>query len=161
MIRKCTELDFDTIYTIVNDAAQAYKGVIPSDRWNDEYMTKDELRHEINDGVEFWGYEDSGQIIGIMGIQPVQDVALIRHAYVLTAKRNTGVGGKLLLHMRNLTDRPILMGTWADAVWAVRFYEKNGFELVTTVEKDRLLRKYWNIPERQIETSVVLKEKRL
>jgi N-acetylglutamate synthase-like GNAT family acetyltransferase len=159
MIRKSTGSDFDTIHSIVNDAAQAYKGVIPADRWNDEYMTKEELRHEIDDGVEFWGYEDGGELIGVMGIQPVQDVTLIRHAYVITTKRNKGVGGQLLSHLRKLTDRPILMGTWADAVRAVRFYEKHGFELVTEEEKDRLLRKYWSIPERQIATSVVLKEK--
>lgn len=159
MIRKCTESDFDKICSIVNDAAQAYKGVIPPDRWNDEYMTKEELRHEIDDGVEFWGYEDGGELIGVMGIQPVQDATLIRHAYVITAKRNKGIGGELLSYLRKLTDRPILMGTWADAVWAVRFYEKNGFELVTEEEKDKLLRKYWSIPERQIATSVVLKEK--
>lgn len=158
MIRKCTETDFCTIYSIVNDAAQAYKGVIPADRWHDEYMTKEELRHEIDDGVEFWGYEDAGELVGVMGIQPVKDVTLIRHAYVITSKRNQGIGGKLLSHLQKLTDRPVLIGTWADAAWAVRFYEKHGFELVTEEEKDRLLRKYWNIPERQIETSVVLKK---
>lgn len=160
MIRKCTESDFNTIYSIINDAAQVYKGVIPADRWNDEYMSRDELRHEIDDGVEFWGYEDNGELIGVMGMQPVQDVALIRHAYVLTAKRNKGIGGKLLSYLRKLADRPILMGTWADAVWAIRFYEKHGFKLVTKEEKDRLLHRYWSIPERQIETSVVLIEER-
>ncbi|PKM47322.1 MAG: GNAT family N-acetyltransferase [Firmicutes bacterium HGW-Firmicutes-8] len=159
MIRKCTESDFETIYTIVNDAAQAYKGVIPADRWNDEYMSKEELRHEIDDGVEFWGLADDGELIGIMGIQPIQDVTLIRHAYVRTARRNQGIGGKLLAHLRTLTDRPILVGTWADAAWAVKFYENHGFELVSVEEKNRLLQKYWDIPERQIETSVVLRER--
>jgi len=159
MIRKCCESDFDSIHSIVNDAAQAYREVIPADRWNEEYMTKKELYEEINDGVVFWGWEENGELIGVMGMQLVQDVTLIRHAYVRTAKRNRGIGGKLLQHLRTLIDRPVLMGTWADAHWAVRFYEKHGFELVSNEEKDRLLRKYWNIPERQIETSVVLKEK--
>ncbi len=159
MIRKCTDFDFNTIYSIINDAAQAYKGVIPADRLNEEYMTKEELRQEIDDGVEFWGYEDEDGLIGVMGIQSVQDVTLIRHAYVCTAKRNKGIGGELLKYLRNLTNRPILMGTWADANWAIKFYEKHGFELVSIEEKNILLRKYWNIPERQVETSVVLKEK--
>ena len=159
MIRKCTESDFETIYTIVNDAAQAYKGEIPADRWNDEYMSKEELRYEIDDGVEFWGFADDGELIGIMGIQPIQDVTLIRHAYVRTSRRNQGIGGKLLAHLRTLTDRPILVGTWADAAWAVKFYENHGFELVSVEEKNRLLQKYWNIPERQIETSVVLRQR--
>lgn len=159
MIRKCCESDFDTIHSIVNDAAQAYREVIPADRWNEEYMTKKELCREIDDGVVFWGWEENGELTGVMGLQLVQDVTLIRHAYVRTAKRNRGIGGKLLQYLRTLIERPVLMGTWADAHWAVRFYEKYGFELVSKEEKDRLLRKYWNIPERQIETSVVLKEK--
>ncbi len=159
MIRKCCDSDFEMIYSIVNDAAQAYKGVIPVDRWNDEYMTKSELLDEIESGVEFWGFKESGELIGVMGLQHVQDVTLIRHAYVRTIQRNKGIGGKLLEHLRSLIDKPILMGTWADAHWAIRFYEKNGFVLVSKEEKERLLRKYWNIPERQIETSVVLKER--
>lgn len=159
MIRKCTELDFYTIHFIINDAAQAYKEVIPADRWNDEYMTKKELCHQIDEGVEFWGYESNGELVGVMGIQPVQDVTLIRHAYVRTYQRNIGIGGKLLSYLRSLTDRSLLIGTWADATWAIKFYEKHGFELVTAEEKNRLLRKYWNIPERQVETSVVLSEK--
>jgi len=158
MIRKCLEADFESIYDIINDAAQAYKGVIPAERWNDEYMTKTELGEEIDSGVEFWGYEENSQLIGVMGIQSVQDVILIRHAYVRTAKRQKGIGGKLLSHLRKLSDRPVLLGTWADAHWAVRFYEKHGFVLVSNKEKDLLLKKYWKIPERQIETSVVLKE---
>lgn len=159
MIRKCFEADFEKIHTIVNDAAQAYKGVIPADRWNDEYMTNIELREEINSGIEFWGYEENDELLGVMGLQVVQDVILIRHAYVRTMKRNQGIGGKLLNHLRTLIDRPILIGTWADASWAIRFYEKHGFELVSNEEKDRLLRKYWNVPERQIEASVVLAER--
>ena len=159
MIRQCTEHDFDVIYEIINDAAQVYKGVIPADRWKEPYMPEDELRHEIHEGVVFWGYEEDGELIGVMGIQPVQDVTLIRHAYVRTGKRKQGIGGKLISHLRTLTDRPILIGTWADAVWAIRFYEKHGFRTVSKEEKTRLLRKYWSIPERQVETSVVLAEK--
>lgn len=158
MIRQCDERDFEAIHSIINDAAQAYRGVIPSDRWIEPYMSKDYLRHELDSGVVFWGYEEDGELIGVMGIQDVQDVTLIRHSYVRTAMRNRGIGGKLLLHLKKLTARPILIGTWADATWAIRFYEKNGFHLVSVEEKDRLLRKYWSIPERQIETSVVLAE---
>jgi N-acetylglutamate synthase-like GNAT family acetyltransferase len=156
LIRQCNESDFGVIYEIINDAAQAYKGIIPSDRWKEPYMSKDELRHEIGDGVLFWGYEESEEMIGVMGIQHVQDVTLIRHAYVRTSRRNQGTGSKLLSYLLKQTDRPILIGTWADAVWAIRFYEKHGFRLVTQEEKERLLRKYWSIPERQVETSVVL-----
>lgn len=159
MIRKCAEDDFELMYEIINDAASAYKGIIPADRWKDPYMPEEELRHEINDGVEFWGYENDGELSGVMGIQDVKDVTLIRHAYVRTAKRNQGIGGQLLSFLREKTLRPLLMGTWADAVWAVRFYEKHGFQLVTPKEKDRLLKTYWSIPERQIETSVVLADK--
>jgi GNAT superfamily N-acetyltransferase len=122
-------------------------------------MTREELRHEIDEGVIFWGDEEDGKLKGVMGIQDVQDVTLIRHAYVRTAERNKGIGSKLLSHLRRITARPILIGTWADAVWAIRFYEKHGFRLVSTEEKNRLLRKYWRIPERQVETSVVLAEK--
>lgn len=156
MIRQCDDSNFKTIYKIINDAAQAYKGVIPADCWKEPYMSKDVLRREMDEGVVFWGYEEDGQLVGVMGVQHVQDVTLIRHAYVRTAKRNQGMGGKLLSYLREQTTRPILIGTWADAVWAIRFYEKHGFRLVSSEEKDRLLRKYWSIPERQIETSVVL-----
>jgi N-acetylglutamate synthase-like GNAT family acetyltransferase len=159
MIRKCDDHDFNTIYEIINEAAEVYKGIIPADRWKEPYMPRDELRHEIDADVQFWGYEEEGELLGVMGIQDVLDVTLIRHAYVRTAEQNKGVGGKLLSHLRTLTSRPILLGTWADATWAVRFYEKHGFRLVTPEEKDRLLKKYWSIPERQIETSVVLVEK--
>ncbi len=158
MIRLCHPNDFEQIYAIINDAAQAYKGVIPGDCWHEPYMTRAELQHELAAGVEFWGYEQAGELIGVMGIQPVQDVTLIRHAYVRTANRNQGIGGQLLTHLRALTDRPILIGSWAAAVWAIRFYEKHGFRLVPAVEKDRLLRQYWAISDRQIETSVVLAE---
>jgi len=156
MLRRCDERDFETIYTIINDGAQAYKGIIPADRWTEPYMSRDKLRHEIADGIAFWGFEDGGTLAGVMGLQDVQDVTLIRHAYVPTANRNQGIGGKLLSHLRTITSRPVLIGTWADAVWAIRFYEKHGFQIVSTDEKNRLLKKYWTIPERQIETSVVL-----
>lgn len=159
MIRKCDKKDFSDIYAIINDAAQAYKGIIPDDRWKEPYVSEEYLRHELDSGVVFWGHEEDGELVGVMGIQHVQDVTLIRHAYVRTVQRNKGIGGKLLSHLKNLTDRPVLIGTWAAAVWAVRFYEKHGFRVVSTEEKDRLLKKYWSIPERQIETSVVLAER--
>jgi len=160
MIRQCDDRDFETIYSIINNASQAYKGIIPGDRWKEPYMSKEELRHEIDDGVIFWGYEEDGEMIGVMGIQEVQDITLIRHAYVRTTRRNQGIGGKLLAFLREQTTRPILLGTWADAIWAIRFYEKHGFRLVSREEKDRLLKKYWSIPERQIETSVVLTDQK-
>jgi len=156
MIRPCNDADFDTICEIINDAAEAYRGAIPADRWKEPYMPGTELRHEMADGVRFWGYEEAGELIGVMGIQDVGDVTLIRHAYVRTANRNRGVGGKLLAQLRQLTSRPVLMGTWAEATWAIRFYQQHGFRLVTPEEKDRLLKTYWSIPERQVETSVVL-----
>ena len=155
-IRLCTDADFEEIYTIINDAAQAYRGIIPADRWHEPYMPREELRTQIGEGVIFHGYQLDGQLAGVMGLQHVQDVTLIRHAYVRTRQRNGGIGGKLLSHLRTLTQRPVLIGTWADAVWAIAFYEKHGFHRVTPEEKNRLLRRYWNVPERQIETSVVL-----
>jgi N-acetylglutamate synthase-like GNAT family acetyltransferase len=158
MIRQCGTDDFETIYEIVNDAAVAYKGVIPADRWHEPYMPREELQHEIDAGVRFWGYEENGDLVGVMGIQDVQDVTLIRHAYVRTTQRRKGIGGKLLSHLLTQTERPILIGTWATATWAIRFYEKHGFRLVSEEEKNRLLKKYWSIPERQVETSVVLAE---
>ena len=161
MIGQCSDDDFEMIYEIINDAALAYKGIIPKDRWKEPYMSREELRHEIDEGVVFWGHEEDGNLKGVMGIQDVQDVTLIRHAYVRTAERNKGIGSKLMFHLRQMTARPILIGTWADAVWAIRFYEKHGFRLVSTEEKNCLLKKYWRIPKRQVETSVVLAEKRL
>ena len=156
MIRPCTDSDVPNVFAIVNDAAQAYKGVIPPDRWHEPYMPLNELKDEIAAGVRFWGYEDGGQLIGVMGMQPVKDVMLIRHAYVKTEMRCRGIGGELLAHLRERIDGKILVGTWKAAGWAVRFYEKHGFELVSEEEKNRLLKTYWNIPGRQIETSVVL-----
>jgi len=156
VIRQCYNSEFETICEIVNDAAQAYRGVIPVDRWKEPYMSKDELRREMDEGIVFWGYEEDGELLGVMGIQHVQDVTLIRHAYVRTVRRNQGIGGKLLSHLRKQTVRPLLIGTWADAIWAIRFYQKHGFRLVSSKDKNWLLRKYWLIPERQVETSVVL-----
>jgi N-acetylglutamate synthase-like GNAT family acetyltransferase len=156
MIRTCEPGEFEGIYEIINDAARAYRGVIPADRWKDPYMPREELRQEIHEGVAFWGYEEEGRLVGVMGLQQVQDVTLIRHSYVRTARRNQGIGGKLLSHLQAQTDRPLLVGTWAAGGWAIRFYEKHGFRLVSPEEKNRLLKKYWSIPDRQVETSVVL-----
>ena len=156
MILPSNKNDFNDIFDIINDAASAYKGIIPSDRWHEPYMSEQELQRQIEDGVEFWCYHDNINIIGVMGIQDKSDVTLIRHAYVRTIARNKGIGGKLLNHLSELTAKPILIGTWADAIWAINFYEKHGFQLVSHDDKERLLRKYWSIPPRQIETSIVL-----
>src|SRR5437773_8193227 len=156
MIRCCDERDFELIWSIVNDGAQAYKGVIPADCWTEPYMSRDELRADMEDGVSFWGYEENESLEGVMGIQPVEDVTLIRHAYVRTGSQKQGIGGCLLSHLLKLAQGPVLIGTWADAVWAIRFYEKNGFQTVRREQQDRLLRQYWTVPERQMETSVVL-----
>jgi GNAT superfamily N-acetyltransferase len=160
VIRRCRDRDVETIWTIINHAARAYEGVIPADRWKEPYMSKAELRHEIDEGVAFWGYEEGGELLGVMGIQRVEDVTLIRHAYVRPTRQGQGIGSCLLSHLREQTDLPILIGTWADAVWAIRFYEKHGFGLVSPDDKERLLRQYWSIPERQVETSVVLADQR-
>lgn len=160
MIKACTESDFEAIYAVINDAARAYKGVIPADRWHEPYMSRAELQSEIEAGVAFWGFYEGDEIIGVMGIQDVLDVTLVRHAYVQTGRRNQGIGSRLLAHHYRQSERPVLVGTWAAAVWAIRFYEKHGFRLVTPTEKDRLLRKYWSIPDRQVETSVVLADER-
>jgi N-acetylglutamate synthase-like GNAT family acetyltransferase len=156
MIRRCEESDFNAVLEIVNDAAQAYRGVIPEDRWHEPYMPFDELVREIEDGVVFWGLEQDGRLLGVMGIQDRGDVTLIRHAYVRMGSQKAGVGTALLHHLEDMTKDAVLIGTWAAASWAVSFYEKNGYTLVSKEEKDRLLRKYWSIPERQVETSVVL-----
>ncbi len=156
MIRRCTESDFDTIYEIINHAAQVYHGVIPDDCWHEPYMSRDELAREIQDGIMFWGDERDGQLAGVMGIQDKGDVTLIRHAYVRTKLRNQGIGTRLLRHLENMTDNPVLIGTWADASWAISFYQDKGFKLVTEEEKNALLEKYWSISKRQVETSVVL-----
>src|SRR4030095_7817351 len=155
MIIRCEQKDFKDIYEIINDGAAAYRGIIPADRWHEPYMTEEELQNQINDGVEFWGYVDEGQITGVMGIQPKGDVTLIRHAYVRTANRNKGIGSRLLTHLLSFAITPVLIGTWADATWAIGFYRKHGFRLLPIDEKDKLLSKYWSIPLRQIQTSVV------
>jgi GNAT superfamily N-acetyltransferase len=155
-IRRCRDDERDEILAIVNAAAGAYRGVIPEDRWHEPYMPGEELDGEIAAGVEFWGYEDDGALLGIMGIQPVGDVNLIRHAYVTPESQGRGIGGALLEHLTRLATRPMLVGTWAAAEWAIRFYERHGFEPVGRERSAELLRAYWDIPERQIETSVVL-----
>ena len=159
MIRLCRADEFALIYSIINEAAGAYQGIIPHDRWKEPYMPEEELQEEMQAGVTFWGYEKDGKLVGVMGIQPVQDVTLIRHAYVRPADQGQGIGGMLLAALRRQTTRPLLIGTWADAAWAIRFYEKHGFRLVSPEEKERLLRQYWSIPERQIATSVVLADR--
>jgi len=156
MIRKCTDSDVETIYGIINDASTAYKGHIPADRWKEPYMSLEELRHEISEGVDFYCFEEEDEILGVMGIQDVSDVKLVRHAYVRTSKRKTGIGTQLLHYLTDNESKPILIGTWKDAVWAVDFYLKNGFRQVSEEEKNVLLKKYWNIPDRQVETSIVL-----
>ena len=156
MIRKCAEINVTKLYAIINDAAQAYKGVIPDDRWHEPYMPLEELEHEIEDGVVFWAFEEDGNLLGIMGIQDRDDVALIRHAYVRTNRQNHGIGTQLLQHLERTTKKPILIGTWADARWAIRFYERNGYRLLSRKETEQLLQRYWSIPERQVVTSVIL-----
>jgi GNAT superfamily N-acetyltransferase len=154
VIRRCRDDELAAIGAIVNAAAVAYRGVIPEDRWHEPYMGPAELDAEIAAGVEFWGYEDGGQLIGVMGIQPVKDVTLIRHAYVSPATQGRGIGGALLAALDARGTGQMLVGTWAAATWAIRFYERNGF--VAVDDPATLLRRYWSIPERQIETSVVL-----
>jgi N-acetylglutamate synthase-like GNAT family acetyltransferase len=156
LIRKSVGADFAAMLAIINDAARAYRGVIPVDRWHDPYMSADELEREIAGGVVFWVAEQEGRLSGVMGIQDKGEVALVRHAYVATATQRTGVGTGLLRHVEGLVDKPILIGTWAAASWAIDFYRRHGFTVVPSGDKDRLLRTYWSIPARQIETSIVL-----
>ena len=155
-IRPCREDEQATILAIVNAASEAYRGVIPADCWHEPYMPSAQLEKEIAAGVSFWGYEMDGMLAGVMGFQTVRDVDLIRHAYVHPAHQSHGVGSRLLAHLRGLTARRILVGTWADAEWAIRFYQRHGFELVSPEQKDSLLTTYWTISERQKDTSVVL-----
>jgi GNAT superfamily N-acetyltransferase len=156
MIRRCRDDERSAILEIVNAAASSYRGAIPADRWHEPYMPAAELDAEIAAGVEFWGYEGDDGLVGIMGIQPVQDVHLIRHAYVHPDRQRGGVGGALIDHLMRSTERRVLVGTWAAAEWAIAFYRRHGFVQVSPEEKTRLLRRYWDIPERQVETSVVL-----
>ena len=156
MIRLCNEEDVDTICEIINDSAGAYEGRIPDDCYHQPYMPKDELLSEIADGVVFHGYERNGLLVAVMGIQDKGPVILIRHAYTRTEERGRGIGSTLLQHLLQMASKPVLIGTWRDATWAIRFYEKHGFTLVDEESKDRLLREYWSIPQRQVETSVVL-----
>ncbi len=155
-IRSCHADERAAILAIVNAAAEVYRGVIPADRWHVPYMPAAQLDEEIVAGVTFWGYEQDGTLIGVMGFQPVRDVDLIRHAYVLPGNQQRGVGGALLKRLRQTSARQLLVGTWAAADWAIRFYQRHGFALVSPERKAALLKMYWTIPERQIETSVVL-----
>jgi GNAT superfamily N-acetyltransferase len=159
-IGPCTAVDVPAIFEIINQSAQAYKGVIPADRWHEPYMPQAELESEIARGVRFFGCRLDGQLVGVMGIQDVKDVTLIRHAYVRPEHRGHGIGGALLESLSRLTSRPVLIGTWKAATWAIRFYEKHGFALASDEEKDRLLKIYWTVPERQIAESVVLSDAR-
>jgi GNAT superfamily N-acetyltransferase len=156
MIRRCSDDDLPTIDAIINEAAERYRGVIPVDCWHEPYMQRSELAAEIAAGVEFWGSDEAGVLVGVMGLQNVRDVTLIRHAYVRSSHQGQGIGGALLTHLASKTKRPLLIGTWAAAHWAIRFYERHGFHVVGSDEKDRLLSTYWNISSRQRETSVVL-----
>jgi GNAT superfamily N-acetyltransferase len=155
-IRLCRDAEREEMLAIVNAAAEAYRGVIPADRWHDPYMPREELDAEIAAGVEFWGYADGDGLVGLMGIQPVRDVDLIRHAYVSPRSQRGGIGGALLGHLMRNRTRRVLVGTWAAATWAIAFYERHGFAYVGRERTAALLKDYWTIPERQIETSVVL-----
>src|SRR5262245_55712386 len=155
-IRPCRDDERAAILAVVNAAAEAYRGVIPADRWHEPYMTRDELDRELAAGVVFWGHEQAAALMGVMGLQPVRDVDVIRHAYVLPGSQRRGIGGALLAHLRQSSTRRMLVGTWAAADWAIRFYRRHGFEQVAPARKAVLLKTYWNVPDRQIETSVVL-----
>ena len=157
-IRLCRPTERQTILGIVNEAAEAYRGVIPADCWHEPYMSLADLERDIEAGVVFWGYEVDGAIAGVMGLQAVDDVTLIRHAYVRPGEQGKGIGRALMEHLRRQTTRPILVGTWAAASWAIEFYRRNGFDLATATETPGLLTRYWSIPERQAAASVVLKE---
>ena len=160
MIRQADPKDFEEILNIINDSAIAYKGIIPADCWREPYMSREELKMQIEDGVIFSCYMQKNEMIGVMGIQDKTDVNLIRHAYVRTQKRQQGIGSSLLLQFIKASGKPILIGTWKAAYWAINFYERHGFYLVEEEEKDRLARKFWTIPDRQVETSVVLADRR-
>lgn len=156
MVFKCEQTDRKEICDIINDAALAYKGIIPADRWKEPYMPEDELQKQIDEGVQFWCWKEHGEMMGVMGIQYKIDVTLIRHAYVRSLYRNKGIGSKLLAHLATISETPVLIGTWAAATWAIGFYQKHGYRVLSRQETETLLNKYWSIPERQVETSVVL-----
>ena len=158
MIRSCGEADIPQMLEVINDAARKYRGAIAADRWREPYMPEAELREEIAAGVKFWGWLEGPRLVSVMGLQDRGDVALIRHAYTRTAAQGSGAGSALMAHLKTLTHKPMLVGTWQAATWAIRFYEKRGFRLTGHQEKERLLRRYWSIPERQIEESVVLSD---
>jgi GNAT superfamily N-acetyltransferase len=160
VIRLCSESDIEPMYEVINDSARAYEGHIPEDCYHEPYMPRDELLAEMADGVVFYGYEQEGALVAVMGIQDRGPVTLIRHAYTRTEAQGQGIGSRLLAHLRQFTTKPVLIGTWRDATWAIRFYEKHGFRLVGQEEKDWLLRRFWSIPPRQVETSVVLVDER-
>lgn len=156
MIRRCDADDMAAVGRIINEAALAYRGVIPADRWHEPYMPDAELEAEVAKGVRFWGWEENGALAGVMGLQEVNDATLIRHAYVLPRQQRGGIGSALMAALAPQARGRLLVGTWAAAHWAIRFYERNGFRLVGPEEKDRLLDTYWTIPARQREVSVVL-----
>ncbi len=160
LIRKSRNADAPAVLAIINAAAEAYRDVIPPDRWHEPYMPATELEREIAAGIDFWVAEEDGQLLGVMGTQDKGEVALVRHAYVTPGSQRTGVGGGLLRHVQGLTTKPFLIGTWADASWAIAFYQRNGFIIVPAAQKNSLLRQYWSIPARQVETSVVLADDR-
>jgi GNAT superfamily N-acetyltransferase len=155
-VRPCRKDERPGISEIINAAAEAYRGVIPADRWHDPYMSLPELDSEICAGVVFWAYEAGGELIGVMGVQPVRAVDLIRHAYVRPGYQRAGIGAALIRHIRSLSRRQMLVGTWAAATWAIAFYRRHGFVLAAPEQTNVLLNTYWTIPERQIEASVVL-----
>jgi GNAT superfamily N-acetyltransferase len=156
LVRQCNESDFDTVWMIINDGARAYRGHVPPELLHDPYMSQNELRAEMADGVEFWGNESDGILLGVMGIQDVGDGTLIRHAYVRSARQGEGIGSRLLAYLRSKAQRPVLIGTWANAGWAIGFYRRHGFRIVSPEQKARLIRRYWKVPNRQMEASVVL-----
>lgn len=160
MIRKCSINDYEAILSIINDAAEVYRGIIPTELWVEPYMSADELRKEITSGVRFFGLEVGGGLVAVMGTQSVRDVILVRHAYVRTNRQRKGEGSRLLQYLVDNASKPILIGTWRAARWALRFYEKNGFRLIEGGEKDRLLKAYWRIPARQVNASVVMADHR-
>jgi len=160
LVRKCNNNDLDRIYEIINDAARIYKGIIPAEYWKVPYMSREELRHELNEGIVLYGYEENGELVGVMGIQHKQDVTLIRHAYVSSIKQNRGIGGKLLSYLQKITPKPILIATWSNDANAIRFYKKHGFTLVPAEDGYWLQRKYWSTPEIKIKASVVLADEK-